>query len=307
MKTAARMQAIATTGEDTWSMARMVASRGAMPSSILRCTASTTTIASSTTMPMDSTRPNMLVMLIEKPSNGNRAMAPITATGTVSSGISGQIFRQFALTIASSVLLSAFSALSLSPALSAMLLKPHAQSRGPLAFCFARFNRGFEWARNRYLGGVGAMIRRSAWAMVALGLFWVAGAYLFKILPAGFLPDEDQAAYFVPIRLPDGASIDRTDAAVAKIEERLGKVKGVQSWFVIGGTDFTTQTNASNVATMVVITTPWEERKTKDLQLDAILAASQRAFADVPEASTTEFGFPPILGLSNTGGFQFML
>ncbi len=222
-------------------------------------------------------------------------------------GISGQIFRQFALTIAASVLLSAFSALSLSPALSAMLLKPHSKSRGPLAFCFAGFNRGFGWATNRYLAGVGTMIRRSAWAMVALGLFWVAGAYLFKMLPAGFLPDEDQAAYFVPVRLPDGASIDRTDAAVAKIEERLGKVKGVQSWFVIGGTDFTTQTNASNVATIVVITTPWEERKTKDLQLDAILQASERAFADVPEASTTEFGFPPILGLSNTGGFQFML
>jgi hydrophobe/amphiphile efflux-1 (HAE1) family protein len=222
-------------------------------------------------------------------------------------GISGQIYRQFALTIASSVLLSAFSALSLSPALSAMLLKPHAKSRGPLAFCFGKFNRGFQWATNRYLSGVGAMIRRSAWALVGLGLFWAAGAYLFKILPAGFLPDEDQAAYFVPIRLPDGASIDRTDAAVAKIEERLGKVKGVESWFVIGGTDFTTQTNASNVATIVVVTTPWDDRKTKDLQLDAILAGSQRAFADVPEAFTTEFGFPPILGLSNTGGFQFML
>ncbi len=87
----------------------------------------------------------------------------------------------------------------------------------------------------------------------------------------------------------------------------LGKVKGVESWFVIGGTDFTTQTNASNVATIVVITTPWDQRKTKDLQLNAILASTQRAFADVPEAFTTAFGFPPILGLSNTGGFQFML
>ena len=140
-----------------------------------------------------------------------------------------------------------------------------------------------------------------------VGVFWLAGAWLFKILPAGFLPDEDQAAFFVPVRLPDGASIDRTDAAVAKLEERLGKVKGVESWFVIGGTDFTTQTNASNVATIVVVTTPWDQRKTKDLQLNAILARTQRAFADVPEAFTTVFGFPPILGLSNTGGFQFML
>jgi multidrug efflux pump len=222
-------------------------------------------------------------------------------------GISGQIYRQFSLTIASSVLLSAFSALSLSPALSAMLLRPHSKSRGPLAFCFGGFNRGFEWASNRYLAGVGVMIRRSALALVGLAVFWVAGAWLFKILPAGFLPDEDQAAYFVPVRLPDGASIDRTDAAVAKIEDRLGKVKGVESWFVIGGNDFTTNTAASNVATIVVVTTPWEQRKTKDLQLSAILANSQRAFADVPEAFTTVFGFPPILGLSNTGGFQFML
>jgi multidrug efflux pump subunit AcrB len=115
----------------------------------------------------------------------------------------------------------------LSPALSSLLLKPHKKSRGPLAFCFGKFNRGFEWARNRYLAGVGIMIRRSAWALVGLAVFWVAGGWLFKILPAGFLPDEDQAAYFVPVRLPDGASIDRTDAAVAKIEQRLAKVKGV--------------------------------------------------------------------------------
>jgi hydrophobe/amphiphile efflux-1 (HAE1) family protein len=222
-------------------------------------------------------------------------------------GISGQIYRQFSLTIASSVLLSAFSALSLSPALSSLLLKPHKKSHGPLSFCFGKFNRAFEWATNRYLGGVGMMIRRSALALVGLAVFWVAGAWLFKILPSGFLPDEDQAAYFVPVRLPDGASIDRTDAAVAKIEQRLAKVKGVDSWFVIGGNDFTTNTAASNVATIVVVTTPWEQRKSKDLQLTAILAATQRALSDVPEAFTTVFGFPPIIGLSNTGGFQFML
>ncbi len=93
MNTAAKIQAMATTGADTWSMARTVASCGAIPSSMLRCTASTTTMASSTTMPMESTRPNMLVMLMEKPSNGNSAMAPMTATGTVSSGIN--VARQF--------------------------------------------------------------------------------------------------------------------------------------------------------------------------------------------------------------------
>ncbi len=222
-------------------------------------------------------------------------------------GISGQIYRQFALTIASSVLLSAFSALSLSPALSSLLLKPHTKSRGPLTYAFDKFNRAFEWTTNRYLAGVGVLIRRSGWTLVALALFWAAGAWLFKILPAGFLPDEDQAAFFMPVRLPDGASIDRTDAAVAKLEAGLAKVKGIESWFVIGGTDFTTQTNASNVATLVVVTTPWDDRKTKDLQLPAILARAQQASANVPEAFTSVFGLPPIIGLSNTGGFQFML
>jgi len=222
-------------------------------------------------------------------------------------GISGQIYRQFSLTIASSVLLSAFSALSLSPALSSMLLKPHKTSRGPLAFGFSKFNRGFEWATNRYLAGVGLLIRRSALTLIALAFFWVAGAWLFKILPAGFLPDEDQGAFFVPVRLPDGASLDRTSAAVAKLEERLAKVKGVLAWFVFGGTDFTTQTSSSNVATIVVEATPWEEHKTKDLQLTSIIAATQRALSDVPEAFTIAFGFPPILGLSSTGGFQLML
>jgi hydrophobe/amphiphile efflux-1 (HAE1) family protein len=222
-------------------------------------------------------------------------------------GISGQIYRQFALTIASSVLLSAFSALSLSPALSSLLLKPHGKSRGPLAFCFDRFNRAFTSTTNRYLAGVGVLIRRCGFTLAALAIFWAAGAWLFKILPAGFLPDEDQAAFFMPVRLPDGASIDRTDAAVAKIEERLVKIKGVESWFVIGGTDFTTQTNSSNVATLLIVTTPWDQRKSKDLQLSAILARAQQASADVPEAFTSVFGLPPIIGLSNTGGFQMML
>jgi len=222
-------------------------------------------------------------------------------------GVTGQIYRQFALTIAASVLISAFSALSLSPALSAMLLKPHKKSRGPLTFCFGYFNRAFAWATERYLTGVGMMIRRCALALVALAAFWFAGAWLFKILPTGFLPDEDQGAIFVSIRLPDGASMQRTEEAVSKIEDQIRQVKGISSWFVIGGTDFATQTQGSNVATIIVDLLPWDERKTPDLQLNAILGRAQAGFAKVPEAFTFAFGLPPILGLSITGGFQFML
>jgi hydrophobe/amphiphile efflux-1 (HAE1) family protein len=222
-------------------------------------------------------------------------------------GISGQIYKQFALTIATSVLLSAFSALSLSPALSAMLLKPHKATRNPLSRLGDWFNRAFQWATNRYIAGVSAMIRRSAFALVALAAFWAAGAWLFRALPSGFLPDEDQGAIFVSVRLPDGASTDRTDAAVRKIEQRIAQLKGIRSWFVIGGTDFATQTNSSNVAGVIMALKPWEERTTPDLQLNAIIAQANRAFAEVPEAITFAFGLPPITGLSLTGGFQYVL
>jgi hydrophobe/amphiphile efflux-1 (HAE1) family protein len=222
-------------------------------------------------------------------------------------GISGQIYRQFALTIASSVLLSAFSALSLSPALSSMLLKPHQLSHGPLSFFFRGFNRCFHWATYNYLAGVGIMIRRCTLTLAGLAVFWLAGAWLFKILPNGFLPDEDQGLILTTVRLPDGASLDRTDAAVAKVEEKLGKLKGVDTWFVIGGNDFTTSTASSNVATIVITLKPWDQRKSKDLQQSAIIASLQRSMADIPEVFTTAFGLPPIIGLSNTGGFQFML
>jgi hydrophobe/amphiphile efflux-1 (HAE1) family protein len=222
-------------------------------------------------------------------------------------GISGQIYKQFALTIATSVLLSAFSALSLSPALSAMLLKPHKESRNPLVRLGEYFNRAFAWTTDRYVAGVSAMVRRSAFALIALAAFWAAGAWLFRALPSGFLPDEDQGAVFVSVRLPDGASTDRTDAAVKQIEQRIAKLKGVSTWFVIGGTDFATQTNSSNVAGIIMALDPWEKRETPDLQLNAIIARANAAFAEVPEAVTFAFGLPPITGLSLTGGFQFVL
>jgi len=222
-------------------------------------------------------------------------------------GISGQIYKQFALTIATSVLLSAFSALSLSPALSAMLLKPHRASRNPLVRLGDYFNRAFNWATNRYIAGVSAMIRRSAFALIALFAFWIAGAWLFRALPSGFLPDEDQGAIFVSVRLPDGASVERTQAAVGKIEQQVAKLKGVHSWFVIGGTDFATQTSSSNVASVIMDLDPFEERRTPDRQLNAIIARANAAFAQVPEAVTFAFGLPPITGLSITGGFQYML
>ena len=221
-------------------------------------------------------------------------------------GISGQIYKQFALTIAVSVLISAASALSLSPALSALLLRKHGKS-SLLSKPFAYFNRAFDWSNRRYLSGIGFLIRRSSLAVLGLVVFAGAAGWLFRTLPSGFLPSEDQGAFFVSVRLPDGASTERTDLAVRKVETVLSKVAGVDKYFVLGGLDIATGTSNSNVATVICTLKPWDERDSKDLQFDAILHRAQAGFATVPEAFTFAFGLPPILGLSPTGGFQFMM
>jgi multidrug efflux pump len=221
-------------------------------------------------------------------------------------GISGQIYQQFALTIAVSVLISAFSALSLSPALSALLLRRHGKP-GFLSRPFGYFNRAFDWSNKRYISGVGFLIRRSALALLALLVFALGTGWMFRTLPTGFLPNEDQGAFFVSVRLPDGASTQRTDAAVRKIEKVISQVPGVASYFVLGGLDIATGTSNSNVATVIATLKPWDERTSEETQLQAILGAAQAGFATVPEAFSFAFGLPPILGLSTTGGFQFML
>jgi multidrug efflux pump len=231
------------------------------------------------------------------------AFIPVAFLG----GISGQIYKQFALTIAASVLISAFSALSLSPALCAMILQPKMKPRGWLGAFFRSFNRTFEWTRNRYLGGVAALIRKSAFAVLALACFWLGAGTLFRHLPAGFLPEEDQGTVFVTLRLPDGASVARTDAVARKVEKIVAGISGVAGTFTLGGLDFTTRTNSSNAATVIVRLQHWDERSTPDLQLQPILARLQAAFSQVPEAAIYAFGLPPILGLSTTGGFQYML
>jgi len=222
-------------------------------------------------------------------------------------GISGQIYRQFALTIAASVLISAFNALSLSPALAAMILKPKSEATGWLARFFGKFNQAFEWTTNKYLGGVKGLMRRSVFALVALGAFFLATGGLFKILPSGFLPDEDQGVFFVAVRLPDGASLERNLRVVERAESAVRDLPGVEAVTTFGGLDITTQTNNSNVSTIIVTLKPWEERRSKNLQLASILGAAQQRFAKIQDAIIFGFGLPPILGLSTTGGFEFML
>ena len=231
------------------------------------------------------------------------AFIPVAFLG----GISGQIYKQFALTIAASVLISAFNALSLSPALSAILLRPKMEAHGPLGRFFAGFDRVFEWTRGRYLEGVGLLIRKSALALLGLFCFWFAAGSLFRHLPTSFLPDEDQGTIYVTVRLPDAASAERTTAATRTAEEIIGKIPGVAGTFTLGGLDISTRTSSSNVATVITRLKPWDERTTPEVQIGAIITGIRRELAPLPEVSANAFGQPPIQGLSTTGGFQFML
>jgi len=221
-------------------------------------------------------------------------------------GISGQIYRQFALTIAASVLISAFSALSLSPALCAMILRPKRQS-SLLPRLFSGFNRGFNWTTHRYLGGVRALLRKPLLTMAALVAFFLCAGGLFRALPAGFLPDEDQGVVLCSIRLPDGASVERTRRVTAQVDAIFRSIPGVVDATVLGGTDITTGTVNSNVATIFATLAPWEQRRTKEEQLAGILAQARQKFRAVKDGVVFAFGMPPIQGLSNAGGFEFML
>jgi len=222
-------------------------------------------------------------------------------------GIAGQIYRQFALTIAASVLLSAFNALTLSPALSALILKPKRQSVSWFTRGFGLFNRAFAWTTNRYVFGVQTLARRAAFALIALGVCYVAAGSLFRKAPTGFLPDEDQGVFFVAVRLPDGASIERTDRVVGQVEDILSANPGVEAVTTLGGLDRLTNTINSNVSTVIALLKPWDERAAMHLNQQTILQQVQPKLAQLQSAIVFGFGLPPILGLGATGGFELML
>lgn len=222
-------------------------------------------------------------------------------------GITGRLYQQFAVTIAISVIISAFNALSLSPALCAMLLKPKKQSRGPLARFFAWFNRGFSHATNRYIHLSGAMIRKSALSLLFLALVAVAGVFLGNRLPSSFLPDEDQGYVLVALRLPDAASMERTDAAARKIEERIQKVPGVEGVFTVAGFDLLTGVQNTYNGIFWVTLKDWSERTGPDERYEVIQANIAAAASQVPEAFAFPITPPAIPGVGNTGGFTFVL
>ncbi|MCC6732529.1 MAG: multidrug efflux RND transporter permease subunit [Candidatus Omnitrophica bacterium] len=222
-------------------------------------------------------------------------------------GIVGQLYKQFAITLSISVLLSALVALTLTPALCVMLLRPRKPMRGPIGMFLKGFNYVFERVTGGYLSCVGFLLRRVVIALIALiGLWYGAGAMLQK-LPGGFVPDEDQGYFFIAFSLPDGASMERTDALMRRAEADLKEVHGIGEVLTMGGLNLLTNAYTSNNSTIIAMLKPWEERHTEEEQIKNIMMDVRKRFAAYPEAVSIVFTPPPIPGLGSAGGFQYEL
>ena len=222
-------------------------------------------------------------------------------------GITGRLYQQFALTIAISVVLSAFNALTLSPALAALLLRPKKKSRGPLAKFFAWFNRIFGSATELYLRLSGALIRKSALALVALAVFGVAGVFFGRFLPSSFLPDEDQGYAFINMQLPNAASLERTAAASRQVEDILAHTPGVQYTTSVVGFSLLSFVRTSYNAFYFVTLKPWSDRTSRAEQYQEIKARLNQQLSKLPQGTVFSFSPPAIPGVGTSGGFQFVL
>ncbi len=222
-------------------------------------------------------------------------------------GLTGQMYQQFALTIAISVLLSAFSALSLSPALSAMLLKPTRPRRGPLGWFFRGFNRVFDGATKGYVGVVRLLLRRAILTVLVVLVVMVGVALLGRAVPAGFIPEEDQGIFGVNVQLPPAASLERTSALLRKVEEAVGRLEGVESYQTIGGYGVVTNTYQPNFGTVFARLKPWEERHGEALHVKGIMARLRQELAQIPEAVAFPFNIPTISGFGASAGFNFLV
>ncbi|TMQ32899.1 MAG: hydrophobe/amphiphile efflux-1 family RND transporter, partial [Planctomycetota bacterium] len=223
-------------------------------------------------------------------------------------GIQGRLNNQFAVTIVISMLISAFNALTLSPALAALLLRPRQASRGLFGRFFGGFNRGFEKVMHGYVNGSHILIRKAVVGMLILAGFAVVDGLIGRKLPTSFLPEEDYGYVFLNVQLPAAASLARTDQVLKKIEGILSTTEGVQVYNTIGGFSLLTRISASYQGFFFVGLRPWHERTSQQVTARAIVDRLNRALAaQVPEAVAFAFMPPAIPGLGNAGGFSFWL
>jgi HAE1 family hydrophobic/amphiphilic exporter-1 len=223
-------------------------------------------------------------------------------------GIQGSLNKQFAFTIAISVLLSAFNALTLSPALAALLLRPRKESKGIFARVFGGFNSVFDKATRGYVNLSHALIRKAVIAILILVGFAVAAGVLGYRLPTSFLPTEDYGYMYVNVQLPPAASMERTDVALKKVEAILAKTAGVQYFTTVSGFSNLSRVSASYQGFFFIALKPWAERTAPQLQVQGIADTLNREMAaQVPEANCIALLPPAIPGLGNAGGFSMYI
>jgi HAE1 family hydrophobic/amphiphilic exporter-1 len=222
-------------------------------------------------------------------------------------GITGRLYQQFAVTIAISVVLSAFNALTLSPALASLLLKPKRETRGPLGKFFSWFNAYFDRSTDSFVRLSGDLIRKAAVVMVLLGVAGVAAWFFSSHLPTSFLPDEDQGYLYINMQLPNSASLERTGAAAKQVEDILAKTPGVQYTTSVVGFSLLSFVRTSYNAFFFVTLKPWEDRKTQAEQFQAIKAHLNQELKGVPEGTVFGFSPPAIPGVGTAGGVTFVL
>jgi HAE1 family hydrophobic/amphiphilic exporter-1 len=222
-------------------------------------------------------------------------------------GITGRLYQQFAITIAISVMLSAFNALTLSPALSALLLKPKKQTRGPLGKVFGVFNTYWERSTESFVRLSGDLIRKAGVVMVLLVVAGGAAWFFSKHLPTSFLPDEDQGYLYINMQLPKSASLERTSAAAKQVEQILANTPGVQYTTSVIGFSLLSYVRTSYNAFFWVSLKPWDERQSRSEQFQAIKTRLNQELKQMPEGTVFSFSPPAIPGVGTAGGVTFVL
>jgi multidrug efflux pump len=222
-------------------------------------------------------------------------------------GITGRLYQQFAATIAISVLISTFNALSLSPALCALLLKPRKDYHGPFGKFFDLFNRVFGRATDGYVSFSATLIRKSVISLVFLAVITVVSIGFGKGIPSGFLPEEDQGYMFINLALPDAASLQRTDATCKKIEEILANTPGVKYYTTVVGVSLLSIVQNTYSGFFFVNLKEWKDRQAPEEQYQAIMAHLNRELSKLPEGIAFAFSPPAIPGIGTAGGVTLVL
>jgi multidrug efflux pump len=231
------------------------------------------------------------------------------------SGLTGQFYRQFALTIAISTVISAFLSLTLAPALSAVLLQPHGAKKDWLTRgmdkvfgrFFKGFNRVFTRSSHKYEGGVQGVLKRKSLSLGVYALLIVAAVFMFKAVPPGFVPAQDKAYLIGFAQLPDAASLDRTDAVIRKMTDVARGIPGVESSIAFPGLSINGFTNAPNAGIAFISLKPFSERHGKEQSAEGIAAEVNKRMGVIEDAFVMVLSPPPVNGLGTTGGFKMMI